>query len=94
MDLDNPAEGYSGVIHRRPLGKSSGAMMMKSIIKYKNAKAQDYIALMDNGPPSNKMMKERKVLSDKEGEKYIYVRMSMGKFISDRDQVLKKTQFP
>ena len=48
---------------------------------------------MAQGPPGESF-KERKVLVDTPDEKIIYSRMSMGKFMSDRDQVIRKMNTP
>ena len=48
---------------------------------------------MAQGPPGESF-KERRVLVDTPDEKIIYSRMSMGKFMSDRDQVIRKMNTP
>ena len=63
--------------------------MTKSITKYNNTKVEKFLKVFETGPPG-KMFLETRVLHEAPGEKIIYKKMSMGKFMSYRDQVIKK----
>lgn len=90
--MDQKTDTFEVVGHRRPIaGDTRGCSMMKMDLRFKNTKLSHYLELMKNGPPIEHM-KERKVVKTvSEDEKYIYIRVSPGGFVSDRDQVVKKT---
>ena len=82
---------YKAVIHRRPIeGDSRGGSMLKMDMVFYKTSIKEFLELFKNGPPIDNM-KERKVVKGTEEDKYIYIRMSPGGFVSDRDQVVRKT---
>lgn len=66
--------------------------MMMTEMRYFNVKKEWFLELMKNGPPTDNM-KERRVLAENgPNDKYIYIRVAMGGFVSDRDNIVHKTE--
>lgn len=88
--MKNEKDGYTGVAYRRPIEGSNGNMIMTDL-RFIGVKKEWYLELMKNGPPTDNII-ERKILKENgPDEKYIYVRVKMGGFISDRDNIVRKS---
>jgi hypothetical protein len=46
VELNKPEDGYEAELYKRPLDKSSGAMMTRGTIKYKNVSKEVYMESM------------------------------------------------
>ena len=91
IDMKYEKDGFSGFAYRRPLNNGSSASMMMTEMRYLNCKKEWFLELMKNGPPTDNM--KREVLKENDpNDKYIYVRVKLGGFVSDRDTVVHKTQ--
>ena len=92
VEMKNDKDGFSGYAYRRPLETGSAATMIMSEMRYIGVKKERYLELMKNGPPT-KNIKEVKVLKENgPNERYLYIRFELGGFISDRDNVVRKTE--
>lgn len=63
--------------------------MINMDIKFTDTTIKEYLEVYKNGPPMENI-KVRKFVSGTEEDKLIYVRVSPGGFVSDRDQVVRK----
>lgn len=91
IDMKHEKDGYSGYAWRRPLTTGSATSMMMTEMRYIGVKKAHFLEMLKNGPPTNNV-KEMKILNQTdEHNKDIYIRMKMGGFISDRDNVVRKT---
>ena len=88
--LELKKDGYSAVVHRRPLeGDTKGCNMMKAELKYSDAKIDWYNQMVRNGPPMDNMV-ERRFIKQEGDYRYYYLRVKIGKFVSDREVVIRK----
>jgi hypothetical protein len=89
--MKDPKDGFTGFAWRRPLDSGSAATMMMTEMRYIGVKKESFLEMMKNGPPTDNV-KEMKVLKDDgPDDRHLYIRMKMGGFISDRDNVVRKT---
>ena len=90
LDL-HAKDKHKSVVYRRPIeGDSRGGSMLKMDLVFYKTTIKEFLEMFKNGPPLDNM-KERKTVKGTEEDKYIYIRMSPGGFVSDRDQVVRKT---
>jgi hypothetical protein len=90
-DMGSEKDGFVGYAWRRPLSTGSAASMMMTEMRYHGVKKEWFLEMMKNGPPTDNV-KEMKILKeDGPNDKHLYIRMKMGGFISDRDNVIRKT---
>ena len=89
--MKNEKDGFSGEAWRRPLDAGSAATMMMSDMRYIGVKKETFLELMKNGPPTDNISEMRVLKEDGPNDRYLYLRIKMGGFISDRDNVIHKT---
>jgi hypothetical protein len=89
--MKNEKDGYIGYAYRRPLQTGSAASMMMTEMRYIGVKKEWFLELMKNGPPTDNVKEMRVIKENGPNDKHLYIRMKMGGFISDRDNVLRKT---
>ena len=91
IDMKNEKDGFTGYAFRRPLETGSSATMMMTEMRYMGIKKEWFLELMKNGPPTDNVKEMRILKEDGPNDKHLYLRMKMGGFISDRDNVVHKT---
>ena len=65
--------------------------MMMTEMRYLGVKKEWFLELMKNGPPTDNVKEMRILNEDGPNSKHLYLRIKMGGFISDRDNVIHKT---
>jgi hypothetical protein len=94
LDLKPKDNKFVAVGYRRPIdGDARGGSMLKMDMNFRKTTIKEYLEMFKNGPPMENL-KQRTVIKGTEDDKYIYVRVSPGGFVSDRDQVVRKTIIP
>lgn len=64
--------------------------MLRGDLKFTNAKIDWYNQMVRNGPPMDNMV-ERRIIKSEGNDHYYYLRVKIGKFVSDREVVVKKS---
>ena len=89
--MKNEKDGFTGYAYKRPLDDGSAAIMLMSEMRYIGVKKETYLDLMKNGPPTDNIKEMRVLKENGPNDRHLYIRMKMGGFISDRDNVIHKT---
>jgi hypothetical protein len=89
--MKNEKDGFTGEAWRRPLDTGSASTMMMAKMRYIGVKKEAYLELMKNGPPTDNISDMRVLKENGPNDRHFYLRIKMGGFISDRDNVVHKT---
>ena len=65
--------------------------MIRGELRFKNAKVDWYNQMVRNGPPMDNMIERRLIKQEGENSRYYQLRVKIGKFVSDREVVVRKT---